>query len=634
MSSLSPPSTLSTPRPRPKKKSTKSTTKSYFGTPVVEGPDFVVSSAQECCEACANYRPKKTKEEKRERGAEIVVDPSLDCSLWVFCGDERLCGEAFGQCWLKHLAWPEASNPRTGPEVPWTSGLRSGRLAPALEEEREEEKKEKEKEEEKVGQLRSPSSASASLSSTSSSPPLRNPRAYHVAITASGPAVHWQSRVHYYWYLKQKRLCEEEAAARRRRASEGAAAAVETTSAAETAAAAVSLSNHHHGCDMGGFTRVLHDPAGVPDDLSREIPTFVASPLPAGADGGYVVLNRPWAFVQWLSAARVDEDFVLMAEPDHLWLRPFQNPCPADGSPAAFPFFYIEPSKEEYLPLVARALGKKTGRMTREEAEEIAPVGNSPTWMRARDLADLAPLWLETSQRMFRDAETKKAWGWVLEMYGFTVSLHKRKAAAERLGEEAAVLAAVTAAAAAEKKRKEAPGLPLEGDSSSSSLFPPLSSEASEVALEARRAFRREQKRRRRRRRKGDDDDAEEREGSNGKVRVLPRVMLQPPWDSKITPGAALLHYTYGCDFSLNGTFLPGERGEWRLDKREWSTSPPTRKELRTLKESAPAGVREEHPATLAVVEMLLEAAEAIPGWEEYAASGAAAEFWDGETFL
>ena len=174
----------------------------------------------------------------------------------------------------------------------------------------------------------------------------------------------------------------------------------------------------------------------------------------------------------------------------------------------------------------------------------------------------------------------------------------------------------------------------LEGDSISSSLFPPLSSEASEVALEARRAFRREQKRRRRRRRKGDDDDAEEREGSNGKVRVLPRVMLQPPWDSKITPGAALLHYTYGCDFSLNGTFLPGERGEWRLDKREWSTSPPTRKELRTLKESAPAGVREEHPATLAVVEMLLEAAEAIPGWEEYAGSGSATEFWDGETFL
>ena len=122
------------------------------------------------------------------------------------------------------------------------------------------------------------------------------------------------------------------------------------------------------------------------------------------------------------------------------------------------------------------------------------------------------------------------------------------------------------------------------------------------------------------------------------RVDLVLHLMAQPPWDAKLALAKGkpyyILHYTYGCDFSLNGTFLPGERGEWRLDKREWSTSPPTRKELRTLKESAPAGVREEHPATLAVVEMLLEAAEAIPGWEEYAASGAAAEFWDGETFL
>jgi len=29
-----------------------------------------------------------------------------------------------------------------------------------------------------------------------------------------------------------------------------------------------------------------------------------------------------------------------------------------------------------------------------------------------------------------------------------------------------------------------------------------------------------------------------------------------------------------------------------------------------------------------------VEAAEAIPGWEEYARSGTATEFWDGETFL
>ena len=435
---------------------------SYFGTPIVEGPDFVVASAEACCEACTNYKPRKreNRAEEEERsgrgggGGAGEADPSLDCTLWVFCGDEERCGQAFGQCWLKHLAWPEASNPRTGADVPWTSGLRSGRLSPALEEEREEKEKKGEKRGREAKVERGPSSASPSA--LSPPPPLppsrsRNRRSYHVAITASGPAVHWQSRVHYYWYLKQKRLCEDEA----RRANEEAATIEKSSVTEKTSMAAVSSSSesslHRHRCDMGGFTRVLHDPAGVPDDLSREIPTFVASPLPEGADGGYVVLNRPWAFVQWLSAARIDEEFVLMAEPDHLWLRPFQNPCPLDGSPAAFPFFYIEPSKAEYLPLVARALGKRTGTVAREEAEEIAPIGNSPTWMRTRDLAELAPLWMETSQRMFRDPDTRKAWGWVLEMYGFAVSLHGRKKGEERREEEAAVFAAAAAAARARK---------------------------------------------------------------------------------------------------------------------------------------------------------------------------------------
>ena len=31
-------------------------------------------------------------------------------------------------------------------------------------------------------------------------------RRYHIVITAQGTAVHWQSRVHYYWYRKVRCL--------------------------------------------------------------------------------------------------------------------------------------------------------------------------------------------------------------------------------------------------------------------------------------------------------------------------------------------------------------------------------------------------------------------------------------------
>lgn len=53
-------------------------------------------------------------------------------------------------------------------------------------------------------------------------------------------------------------------------------------------------------CEMGGFTRLLH--SGQADDLMDEVPTFVAQPLPNDVvdHETYPVLNRPYAFLQWI----------------------------------------------------------------------------------------------------------------------------------------------------------------------------------------------------------------------------------------------------------------------------------------------------------------------------------------------
>uniref|UniRef100_A0A453QXY2 Hydroxyproline O-arabinosyltransferase-like domain-containing protein n=1 Tax=Aegilops tauschii subsp. strangulata TaxID=200361 RepID=A0A453QXY2_AEGTS len=70
-------------------------------------------------------------------------------------------------------------------------------------------------------------------------------RLFHTAVTASGSVYNtWQCRVMYHWFKQA-----------RRRAG---------------------------GADMGGFTRILH--SGRPDEFVHEIPTFVADPLPDGAD--------------------------------------------------------------------------------------------------------------------------------------------------------------------------------------------------------------------------------------------------------------------------------------------------------------------------------------------------------------
>jgi hypothetical protein len=96
-----------------------------------------------------------------------------------------------------------------------------------------------------------------------------------------------------------------------------------------------------------------------------------ARPMAAGTCARrYVVLNRPFAFVQWLAKADIPEAYVLMSEPDHVWLRPMPN-LMAGERVAAFPFFYIEPAKPEFKHITE----KFTGPLTRRQAEAIAPMG-------------------------------------------------------------------------------------------------------------------------------------------------------------------------------------------------------------------------------------------------------------------
>ncbi|GFP93423.1 hypothetical protein PHJA_001486700 [Phtheirospermum japonicum] len=197
---------------------------------------------------------------------------------------------------------------------------------------------------------------------------------FHIALTASDtPYSKWQSRIMYYWYKKNKDL---------------------------------------PGSDMGKLTRILH--SGRPDNLMDEIPTFVVDPLPPGFDLGYVVLNRPWAFVQWLEKATIEEEFILMAEPDHIYLKPLPN-LGYEDYPAAYPFFYIKP--KERAKVIRKFFPDEMGPVTK-----IDPIGNSPVIIKKDLLEKIAPTWMNMSIRMKNDPETDKTFGWVLEMYAYAVA--------------------------------------------------------------------------------------------------------------------------------------------------------------------------------------------------------------------
>ena len=63
--------------------------------------------------------------------------------------------------------------------------------------------------------------------------------------------------------------------------------------------------------------------------------------------------------------------------------------------------------------------------MTMEEIAQVAPIGNSPVMLSKADLGRIAKPWAEVVVQMKTDPEADKAWGWVLEMWAYTVTAYK-----------------------------------------------------------------------------------------------------------------------------------------------------------------------------------------------------------------
>lgn len=55
----------------------------------------------------------------------------------------------------------------------------------------------------------------------------------------------------------------------------------------------------------------------------------------------------------------------------------------------------------------------------------LFPIGSSPTIMTMEDLQKIVPVWYELSLEVHEDDEAVEAWGWIQEMYAFTMAMFK-----------------------------------------------------------------------------------------------------------------------------------------------------------------------------------------------------------------
>jgi hypothetical protein len=106
--------------------------------------------------------------------------------------------------------------------------------------------------------------------------------------------------------------------------------------------------------------------------------------------------------------ATPQEEAVLILDPDCIFLKPFTGSV-SRGHPVAQPISYLNPAHERNLKLV----GKNC-----RNPELVQGVG-IPILIHRDDLAALAPLWLEKTEEIRGDPESRKTAGWVAEMWAY-----------------------------------------------------------------------------------------------------------------------------------------------------------------------------------------------------------------------
>ena len=212
-------------------------------------------------------------------------------------------------------------------------------------------------------------------------------RPYHLVITAQGTTYQqWQTRLMYYHYLKQKEadVCG----------------------------------------NMGGVTRLVAlDEGKRAEDLEDEVPSFFVDAIPRQVLNrykGYGVVNRPHSLKQLFNSPeglkRITEDYIFIAETDHIFTLPIPNMA-TPTRPRAFHFGYMGPNPD-HKDVIERVW--PGGDYTK-----VQPMGPSPVIIHKDQFASFVSDFNETSVALKLDPEADKRFGWVLEMWGYAITCAK-----------------------------------------------------------------------------------------------------------------------------------------------------------------------------------------------------------------
>jgi len=169
----------------------------------------------------------------------------------------------------------------------------------------------------------------------------------------------------------------------------------------------------------GAITRLLT--ANGPDSLMGQVPTHVAPPPHNPRDPGYSPYNKPSAVAHWLAQAQPTEDVVLVIDPDCMFVSRMEVVV-EEGAPIAQQAFYNFDVDSDDPPM-------QIARRYCRNCTFLDPIA-VPIIIHRRDLARIAPLWLQKTMEIRNDrANWPNCWdnrtchgtglGWTAEMFGY-----------------------------------------------------------------------------------------------------------------------------------------------------------------------------------------------------------------------
>ena len=162
---------------------------------------------------------------------------------------------------------------------------------------------------------------------------------------------------------------------------------------------------------MRAFTRVLH--AGAHDALSARMRTELF--VPKTPNPSFPVAERAAALLEWSNTPDARRcSHILMAETDYVFVKPIEfSALPAIGHAVSFHYGYVSPESGNNAVITKRYFPEGA-------PEEVPQTGNSPTLIHHTDLLKVLPTWKEMHERLERDEEAVKEFGWVRDMYSYS----------------------------------------------------------------------------------------------------------------------------------------------------------------------------------------------------------------------